>query len=142
MKACSINEHPYNFIMGETWDLMYKGFFKNATFPLPSDGRSPCLCSDCLLTDFYPQHLFTGIVDSKEICNVEDCVNRLKMMDAQGQVWGQDMILQVTNNKLQLVDTEAEVSSAALSYFALMPLGMSSWACILVGILSVNISGS
>ncbi|XP_053104275.1 epidermal growth factor receptor kinase substrate 8-like protein 3 [Hemicordylus capensis] len=54
------------------------------------------------------EHLFTGYVDGKDICNTESCISQLKMMDAQGQVWGQDMLLNVKNHKLLLTDTEAE----------------------------------
>uniref|UniRef100_A0A8D0DYJ7 PTB domain-containing protein n=1 Tax=Salvator merianae TaxID=96440 RepID=A0A8D0DYJ7_SALMN len=54
------------------------------------------------------EHLLTGNVDGKEISNVEDCIKCLKMMDAQDQVWGQDMLLQVKNHKLLLTDIESQ----------------------------------
>ncbi|XP_061488574.1 epidermal growth factor receptor kinase substrate 8-like protein 3 isoform X2 [Rhineura floridana] len=54
------------------------------------------------------EHLLTVNADGKEISNVENCIDRLKMMDAQGQVWGQDMLLQVKDHKLLLTDVEAE----------------------------------
>ncbi|XP_042321938.1 epidermal growth factor receptor kinase substrate 8-like protein 3 isoform X2 [Sceloporus undulatus] len=54
------------------------------------------------------EHLLTCYIDSKEISSAENCIDRLKMMDAQGQVWGQDMFLQVTSQKLLLTDIEAE----------------------------------
>ncbi|KAJ7332879.1 hypothetical protein JRQ81_015059 [Phrynocephalus forsythii] len=54
------------------------------------------------------EHLLTCHTDVKEIINVENCIDRLKMMDAQGQVWGQDMFLQVKDHKLLLTDIEAE----------------------------------
>uniref|UniRef100_A0A670XPJ7 PTB domain-containing protein n=1 Tax=Pseudonaja textilis TaxID=8673 RepID=A0A670XPJ7_PSETE len=57
---------------------------------------------------FDPQHLLTCTIDGKEINNVENCIERLKMMDAQSQVWGQDMLLQIKENKLLLTDIEAE----------------------------------
>lgn len=63
------------------------------------------------------QHLLTCHTDGKEIINVENCIDRLKMMDAQGQVWGQDMFLQVKDHKLLLTDIEAEVSRTLVSYF-------------------------
>uniref|UniRef100_A0A8C3FSW5 PTB domain-containing protein n=1 Tax=Chrysemys picta bellii TaxID=8478 RepID=A0A8C3FSW5_CHRPI len=55
-----------------------------------------------------PQHLLTVHVDSKDIRGVDDCVARLKMMDAQGRVWGQDMILQVRGHELLLSDIETK----------------------------------
>ncbi|XP_060089276.1 epidermal growth factor receptor kinase substrate 8-like protein 3 [Heteronotia binoei] len=48
-------------------------------------------------------------MDGKDICNVDNCIGRLKLMNAQGQVWGQDMFLQVKDQKLLLTDIEAEV---------------------------------
>ncbi|XP_066480732.1 epidermal growth factor receptor kinase substrate 8-like protein 3 [Tiliqua scincoides] len=85
------------------------------------------------------EHLFTGIVDSKEICNVEDCVNRLKMMDAQGQVWGQDMILQVTNHKLQLVDTEAEEELDCYPLESIQDCASIVDSCIYNSILAITV---
>ncbi|XP_063153796.1 epidermal growth factor receptor kinase substrate 8-like protein 3 isoform X2 [Candoia aspera] len=54
------------------------------------------------------EHLLTCNVDGKEINNAESCIERLKMMDAQSQVWGQDMFLQIKEYKLLLTDIEAE----------------------------------
>ncbi|XP_058034059.1 epidermal growth factor receptor kinase substrate 8-like protein 3 [Ahaetulla prasina] len=54
------------------------------------------------------EHLLTCTIDGKEINNVENCIERLKMMDAQSHVWGQDMLLQIKENKLLLTDIEAE----------------------------------
>ncbi|XP_039179072.1 epidermal growth factor receptor kinase substrate 8-like protein 3 isoform X1 [Crotalus tigris] len=54
------------------------------------------------------EHLLTCTIDGKEINNVENCIERLKVMDAQSQVWGQDMLLQIKENKLLLTDIEAE----------------------------------
>nr|XP_008107763.1 PREDICTED: epidermal growth factor receptor kinase substrate 8-like protein 3 isoform X1 [Anolis carolinensis] len=54
------------------------------------------------------EHLLTSYIDDKDIRSAENCVDRLKMMDAQGQVWGQGMFLQVKDQKLLLTDIEAE----------------------------------
>ncbi|XP_013920025.1 PREDICTED: epidermal growth factor receptor kinase substrate 8-like protein 3 isoform X2 [Thamnophis sirtalis] len=54
------------------------------------------------------EHLLTCTIDGKEINNVENCIERLKMMDAQSQVWGQDMLLEIKENKLLLTDIESE----------------------------------
>ncbi|XP_054836143.1 epidermal growth factor receptor kinase substrate 8-like protein 3 isoform X2 [Eublepharis macularius] len=54
------------------------------------------------------EHLLTRHMDGKDICNVENCIEQLKMMNAEGQVWGQDMFLQVKNQNLLLTDIEAE----------------------------------
>lgn len=56
-----------------------------------------------------PQHLFTCGLDQKEVRSVDDCIARLKLLDAKGRVWGQDMILQVKDGSLQLTDIETKV---------------------------------
>uniref|UniRef100_A0A7M4FT05 PTB domain-containing protein n=1 Tax=Crocodylus porosus TaxID=8502 RepID=A0A7M4FT05_CROPO len=56
----------------------------------------------------YVEHLLTLHVDSKDIRNVDDCIMRLKMMEAQGRVWGQDMILEVKDHELLLSDIESK----------------------------------
>ncbi|XP_026115312.1 epidermal growth factor receptor kinase substrate 8-like protein 3 [Carassius auratus] len=55
------------------------------------------------------EHLFTCVLDGREVSSTDDCVNRLKNMDSKGKVWGQDMMLQVHANQLQLCDIETMV---------------------------------
>lgn len=52
------------------------------------------------------EHLLSCEVDSKQIRTVEDAMARLKMLDFQGRVWGQDVILQVKDGELSLTDIE------------------------------------
>lgn len=54
------------------------------------------------------EHLFTCVLDGREVSSIDDCVNRLKNMDSKGKVWGQDMIMQVQANQLQLCDIETK----------------------------------
>ncbi|XP_014460958.1 epidermal growth factor receptor kinase substrate 8-like protein 3 isoform X1 [Alligator mississippiensis] len=54
------------------------------------------------------EHLLTLHVDSKNIRDVDDCIMRLKMLEAQGRVWGQDMILEVKDHELLLSDIESK----------------------------------
>ncbi|XP_078139629.1 epidermal growth factor receptor kinase substrate 8-like protein 3 [Centroberyx gerrardi] len=63
------------------------------------------------------EHLFTCELDGKEVKTVGDCVERLKLLDGMGRVWGQDMILQVRGGDLLLTDieTKEELESLALS---------------------------
>ncbi|KAG8132240.1 hypothetical protein E2320_010104 [Naja naja] len=84
-----------------SWCLLYTDCFTTVT----------CRFRVCIKEPksiFDPQHLLTCTIDGKEINNVENCIERLKMMDAQSQVWGQDMLLQIKENKLLLTDIEAE----------------------------------
>uniref|UniRef100_A0A673I3Y2 Epidermal growth factor receptor kinase substrate 8-like protein 3 n=1 Tax=Sinocyclocheilus rhinocerous TaxID=307959 RepID=A0A673I3Y2_9TELE len=49
-----------------------------------------------------------SIYNGREVSSIDDCVNRLKNMDSKGKVWGQDMIMQVQANQLQLCDIETK----------------------------------
>ncbi|XP_040014695.1 epidermal growth factor receptor kinase substrate 8-like protein 3 [Xiphias gladius] len=63
------------------------------------------------------EHLFTCDLDGKELRSVADCVERLKLLDGMGRVWGQNMLLEVRGVNLLLKDTETkdELESMALS---------------------------
>ncbi|XP_034547108.1 epidermal growth factor receptor kinase substrate 8-like protein 3 [Notolabrus celidotus] len=63
------------------------------------------------------EHLFTCDLNGKELRNVADCVERLKLLDGMGRVWAQSMILEIRGAALFLTDTETkeELESMALS---------------------------
>lgn len=63
------------------------------------------------------EHLFTCELDGKELRSVSDCVERLKLLDGMGRVWGQNMVLCLRGANLVLTDTETkeELESMALS---------------------------
>lgn len=68
----------------------------------------PCLMLyviACLL-----QHLFTCDLDGKEMRSVADCVQRLKLLDGMGRVWGQNMLMEVRGANLLLTDIETKVT--------------------------------
>ncbi|XP_075052040.1 epidermal growth factor receptor kinase substrate 8-like protein 3 isoform X2 [Mixophyes fleayi] len=47
--------------------------------------------------------------------NVDDCLKHLWMLDAEGKVWGQELILQVQNGELLLTDLESRDSLETVS---------------------------
>lgn len=59
---------------------------------------------------FLLQHLFTCDLDGKEMRCVADCVQRLKLLDEMGRVWGQNMLMEVRGSTLLLTDTETKVT--------------------------------
>ncbi|CAL8336944.1 unnamed protein product [Lota lota] len=63
------------------------------------------------------EHLITCELDGKEVQSVADCVDRLKLLEGLGRVWGQNMILGVQGSNLQLCDIETreELESFPLS---------------------------
>lgn len=57
------------------------------------------------------QHLFSCDLDGKDLRSVSDCVERLKLLDEMGRVWGQNMLLQVCGANLLLTDIETKVNN-------------------------------
>ncbi|XP_069801428.1 epidermal growth factor receptor kinase substrate 8-like protein 3 isoform X2 [Dendropsophus ebraccatus] len=55
------------------------------------------------------EHLLTCELDDR-LQNAQDCVSHLQALDAEGKVWGQEMILQVENGQLILTDLESQDS--------------------------------
>ncbi|KAG8451134.1 hypothetical protein GDO86_003410 [Hymenochirus boettgeri] len=51
------------------------------------------------------EHLLTCDLDN-ELRSVEDCLKHLHLLETQGRIWGQGLILQVNNGELQLKDPE------------------------------------
>lgn len=48
---------------------------------------------------------------------VDDGIRKLKLLDAKGKVWTQDMILQVDDRAVSLIDLESKASVWSLRYF-------------------------
>lgn len=56
----------------------------------------------------------TFVLDRKEaMITVDDGIRKLKLLDAKGKVWTQDMILQVDDKAVSLVDLESKVRSVS-----------------------------
>ncbi|KAM6044253.1 epidermal growth factor receptor kinase substrate 8-like protein 3 [Chlamydotis macqueenii] len=62
-----------------------------------------------------PQHHFQHHVEhlltlrlERDIRSTQDCLERLRVLEAQGRVWGQDLILQVKDQELVLRDVESK----------------------------------
>ncbi|XP_044142043.1 epidermal growth factor receptor kinase substrate 8-like protein 3 isoform X1 [Bufo gargarizans] len=52
------------------------------------------------------EHLMTCELDN-QLRNAQDCLKHLHLLDAEGKVWGQEMILQLQNGELVLTDLES-----------------------------------
>uniref|UniRef100_A0A3Q3KA21 SH3 domain-containing protein n=1 Tax=Monopterus albus TaxID=43700 RepID=A0A3Q3KA21_MONAL len=63
------------------------------------------------------EHLLTCDLDGKELRSVADCVERLKLLNEMGRVWGQNMLLEVRGASVLLsdIETKEELESMALS---------------------------
>ncbi|KAM9255483.1 epidermal growth factor receptor kinase substrate 8-like protein 3 [Cariama cristata] len=53
------------------------------------------------------EHLLTVRLEG-DIRGTEDCLARLKVLEAQGRIWGQDLILEVKDQELVLSDVESK----------------------------------
>uniref|UniRef100_A0A8K9V5I7 SH3 domain-containing protein n=1 Tax=Oncorhynchus mykiss TaxID=8022 RepID=A0A8K9V5I7_ONCMY len=94
----------------------------NLSYPLclkPSPISSIPLCPkpspiSPILSVFQPsplssQHLTTFVLDRKEaMINTEDGIRKLRLLDAKGKVWTQDMLLQVEEKTVSLIDPETK----------------------------------
>ncbi|NXY64071.1 EPS8 kinase, partial [Callaeas wilsoni] len=60
-------------------------------------------------SQYHVEHLTTFVLDRKEaMITVDDGIRKLKLLDAKGKVWTQDMILQVDDKAVSLVDLESK----------------------------------
>lgn len=48
----------------------------------------------------------------RDLRSAEDCLGRLKDLEEQGRIWGQDVILEVKDQELVLSDVESKVPPA------------------------------
>ncbi|KAJ3612340.1 hypothetical protein NHX12_020616 [Muraenolepis orangiensis] len=64
------------------------------------------------LTDtsqYHVEHLTTFLLDRKDgMITVEDGIRKLRLLDAKGTVWTQDMLLQVEEKAVSLIDQETQ----------------------------------
>uniref|UniRef100_A0AAQ4REE9 Epidermal growth factor receptor kinase substrate 8-like protein 1 n=1 Tax=Gasterosteus aculeatus aculeatus TaxID=481459 RepID=A0AAQ4REE9_GASAC len=64
------------------------------------------------LTDtsqYHVEHLTTFVLDRKDgLVTVDDGVRRLRLLDAKGKVWTQEMLLQVEEKSVSLIDQETK----------------------------------
>lgn len=68
-----------------------------------------CLCLSCF--DIF-QHLVTfSIEEEDDLASVEDATRKLAVMDAQGKIWAQEMLLQVNGSAIKLFDVDSKVGA-------------------------------
>ncbi|KAG9260760.1 epidermal growth factor receptor kinase substrate 8-like protein 3 isoform X1 [Astyanax mexicanus] len=84
------------------------------------------------------EHLLTCEL-AGELRDVSDCVERLKLLEETGRVWGQDMILELKKGNLLLTDleTKEELDSLAVSRVLEVKAVMDS--CVYNSLLTVSV---
>lgn len=56
------------------------------------------------------QHLTTFIMDRKDaMLTIDDGIRKLRLLDAKGKVWTQEMLLQVDDKAVSLIDADTKV---------------------------------
>ncbi|KAI7790955.1 epidermal growth factor receptor kinase substrate 8-like protein 3 isoform X2 [Triplophysa rosa] len=68
------------------------------------------------------EHLFTCELDGQQISSVDDCVERLKFLEATGRVWGQDVLLETGDGALLLKDIETKEELESWSFSRVVEL--------------------
>uniref|UniRef100_A0A8C9XBA3 EPS8 signaling adaptor L3b n=1 Tax=Sander lucioperca TaxID=283035 RepID=A0A8C9XBA3_SANLU len=63
------------------------------------------------------EHLFTCELDGQEVKTLDDCLAKLKRLDAKSSLWPQEMIMEIQGGYLLLsdIETKAELESLPLS---------------------------
>ncbi|OWK03865.1 hypothetical protein Celaphus_00014032 [Cervus elaphus hippelaphus] len=70
------------------------------------------------ISQYRVEHLTTFVLDRKDaMITVDDGIRKLKLLDAKGKVWTQDMILQVDEKAVSLIDLESKASLKNICYF-------------------------
>ncbi|KAI7792036.1 putative epidermal growth factor receptor kinase substrate 8 [Triplophysa rosa] len=58
---------------------------------------------------YHVEHLTTFVMDRKEaMLTIEDGIRKLRLLDAKGKVWTQDIILQVDEKSVSLIDSDTK----------------------------------
>ncbi|XP_054647201.1 epidermal growth factor receptor kinase substrate 8-like protein 3b isoform X2 [Dunckerocampus dactyliophorus] len=60
------------------------------------------------------EHVLTCELDGQQLITVDDCVAKVKRLDAKGRLWPQEMIMEVQGGYLLLCDTETKGELEAL----------------------------
>ncbi|XP_044287647.1 epidermal growth factor receptor kinase substrate 8-like protein 3 [Varanus komodoensis] len=85
------------------------------------------------------EHLLTCIIDGREISNTKNCIDRLKMMSAEGHVWGQSMFLQVKDFQLLLTDIETETELESYPLPCILECACVLNSCVYNSILAITV---
>ncbi|XP_069046429.1 epidermal growth factor receptor kinase substrate 8-like protein 3b [Lepisosteus oculatus] len=88
---------------------------------------------------FRVEHLFTSELDNREVHTVDDCISQLKQLDAQGRVWGQDMLLEVQGSSLQLTDIETKEELESFPLRAIVEVKAVLHSCVYDSILTITV---
>ncbi|MCI4389855.1 hypothetical protein PGIGA_G00115850 [Pangasianodon gigas] len=85
------------------------------------------------------EHLFTCELDGVEVSGLEDCVERLKLLEMMGRVWGQEMSLEVDNGNLLLRDIETKEELDCVPLLSVSEVTAMLDACVYNSLLMISV---
>ncbi|XP_041860231.1 epidermal growth factor receptor kinase substrate 8-like protein 3b [Melanotaenia boesemani] len=85
------------------------------------------------------EHLFTCELDGQEVRTMDDCVARLKMLDSKGQLWPQQMIMEIQGENLLLSDIETKVELESMPLSCIMQTRAVLDSCAYNSLLTVTV---
>ncbi|XP_067913538.1 epidermal growth factor receptor kinase substrate 8-like protein 3b [Heterodontus francisci] len=91
------------------------------------------------LIQYRVEHLFTCDLNSKDMKTVDHCIKKLKLLDAKGKIWGQDMILQLTGTTFKMADIETKDDLELFPIDAIQDSQAIENSCIYNSVLAVTI---
>ncbi|KAM3872379.1 epidermal growth factor receptor kinase substrate 8-like protein 3 [Diretmus argenteus] len=85
------------------------------------------------------EHLFTCELDGEEVRTLDDCVAKLKRLDAKGRLWPQEMIMEVQAGHLLLSDIETKVQLESLPLTCIVNTKAVLDSCAFNSLLTVTV---
>ncbi|XP_056292613.1 epidermal growth factor receptor kinase substrate 8-like protein 3 [Pseudoliparis swirei] len=85
------------------------------------------------------EHLFTCDLDGKGLTSVADCVQRLRLLDGTGRVWGQSMQLELRGANLLLTDIETKEELESMAFSDILELKAVLDAGVFKSLLTVSL---
>ncbi|KAL6464155.1 hypothetical protein MHYP_G00264720 [Metynnis hypsauchen] len=84
------------------------------------------------------EHLLTCELGG-ELQGVPECVERLKLLEDTGRVWGQDMLLEVVNGNLLLIDIETKEELDSLALSGVLEVKAEQDSCVYNSLLIISV---
>ncbi|KAI5093844.1 epidermal growth factor receptor kinase substrate 8-like protein 3 [Silurus meridionalis] len=85
------------------------------------------------------EHLFNCELDGVEVSGLQDCVERLKLLEMMGRVWGQEMSLEVDTGNLLLRDIETKEELDCVPLLSVLEVTALLDSCVFNSLLMISV---